>query len=61
MKTFISIFVIAVAAMTMSCAGNANKPAEEATDSIVVETIVDTTAVCADSTACAADSTACVK
>lgn len=62
MKTFISIFVIAIAAMTISCAGNNATTATEATDSVVVETIVDTTACCADTTAAAcADSTACVK
>lgn len=64
MKTLTSVFVVAVAAMAMSCAGNANKKtAETVVDSTaVIETVVeDSTAVCADSTACTADSTACTE
>ncbi len=59
MKNLASVFVVAVAVMAMSCAGNSNKPAEV----IVVdetEIVADSTACCADSTCCA-DSAACAK
>lgn len=60
MKTLTSVFVVAVAAMAMSCAGNANKKAAETVvdSAAVIETVVeDSVAVCGDSTVCA-DSTA---
>lgn len=57
MKNFISLFVVAAAAMMISCGGNANQTATEVVDSVA---IVET--VCCDSVACdsvACDSVAC--
>ena len=54
MKALVSIFVVAAAALAMSCAGNANKAAENAADSVEV---VTTETVSVDTVAC--DTTAC--
>lgn len=52
MKNFISLFVVAVATMMISCGGNANQTATEVVDSVaIVETVA------CDSTAC--DTVAC--
>lgn len=57
MKNFISLFVVAVATMMISCGGNANQTATEVVDSVaIVETVTCDSMAC-DSTAC--DTVAC--
>lgn len=57
MKNLFAIF--AIAAMTVACAGNANKPAEA--EVVVEETVVVDSTACADSTVCDSTATPAVK